>query len=273
MYITNNPELASIADEAGVDYLFIDMEYIGKSERQKGLDTVQLHHTIKDIQLIKKTLSKAKLLVRVNKIHPATNDYISSEDEIDQAIENGADMLMLPYFKTLEEVSFFLKTVNGRCQTMLLIETPEAVEILDEILKLKGIDSIHIGLNDLSIGYKKSFMFELLADGTVENICSKIQCANIPYGFGGIAKLGYGAIPAEMIIQEHYRLKSSFAILSRSFFNEKDYINYSESRKCFIHELNKIREFESQCLSITNESFEENRKKILYLVNKEKINA
>ena len=41
MYITNNPEVAEIAQNYGVDRIWIDMEYKGKDERQKGLDTVK----------------------------------------------------------------------------------------------------------------------------------------------------------------------------------------------------------------------------------------
>lgn len=39
---------------------------------------------------------------------------------------------------------------------MLLLETPEAVSVVDDILKLKGIDEMFVGLNDLSLGYGKS---------------------------------------------------------------------------------------------------------------------
>ena len=45
-YITNNKDIAQIAQAAGVDRIFIDMEYIGKDLRQGGMDTVQNHHTI-----------------------------------------------------------------------------------------------------------------------------------------------------------------------------------------------------------------------------------
>ena len=41
MYITNQPEIAKIADKNGVDRIFIDLEKIGKRERQGGMDTVQ----------------------------------------------------------------------------------------------------------------------------------------------------------------------------------------------------------------------------------------
>ena len=50
MYITNRTDIASLAQDAGVDRIFVDMEYIGKELRQGGLDTVQSHHTIDDIK-------------------------------------------------------------------------------------------------------------------------------------------------------------------------------------------------------------------------------
>lgn len=49
MYITKHPEIAQIAEEAGVDWIFVDMEFIGKDVRQSGLDTVQNHHTVDDV--------------------------------------------------------------------------------------------------------------------------------------------------------------------------------------------------------------------------------
>ena len=168
MYITNRPEIAQIAESAGVDRIFVDLEYIGKADRQSGLDTVKSKHTLDDVRIISKAITMAELLVRINPIHEATEEYCSSKEEIDIAIANGADIIMLPFFKTLNEVAQFLTYVNGRVKTMLLLETPEAVEIIDEILQLKGIDYIHIGLNDLSLGYGMKFMFQLLADGNLE---------------------------------------------------------------------------------------------------------
>ena len=34
MYITNNPRIAALADEAGVDRIFVDLETVGKQLRQ-----------------------------------------------------------------------------------------------------------------------------------------------------------------------------------------------------------------------------------------------
>ena len=260
MYITNRPEIAQIAETAGVDRIFIDLENIGKSERQGGMDTVQSHHTLDDVKIISNVITTAELLVRVNPIHNRTEEYVSSEEEISTAIKNGADIIMLPFFKTVEEVKRFLTAVNGRAKTMLLLETPEAVEIVDDLLCLEGIDSIHIGLNDLSLGYGMKFMFELLTDGTVERLCTKFCKKNIPYGFGGIASLGKGLVPAEMIIKEHYRLGSTCAILSRSFCDVDKVNDTGEIKSIFVNGMREIREFESECekhiYNLINNKFE-----------------
>ena len=167
MYITNNPEVALIAQSAGVDRIFVDLEYIGKEARQPG-DTVKSKHTLDDVKKIRGVISKSDLLVRVNPIHE------NSKYEIDTAIRNGADIVMLPYFKTVEEVRQFLQNVDGRAKTNLLLETEEAVDCLDEILSLDGIDEIHIGLNDRHLSYHLQFMVEPLANGRVARRIDKI---------------------------------------------------------------------------------------------------
>ena len=60
MYITNNPRVAKIADRSGVDRIFVDMEYIGKDDRQKGLNSVKNRHTLKDVKRIKAKIKKAE---------------------------------------------------------------------------------------------------------------------------------------------------------------------------------------------------------------------
>ena len=83
------------------------------------------------------------------------------------------------------------------------------------------IDEVFIGLNDLSLGYGFNFMFKPLADGTVDKIIEKFKAKKLPYGFGGVASLGRGALPGEKVIAEHYRLGSTCVILSRSFCNTR----------------------------------------------------
>lgn len=267
MYITNRPEIAQIAESAGVDRIFVDMEYIGKSERQGGMDTVQYHHTVEDVATIKSAITNADLMVRINPIHEETEQYCSSKEEIDDVIANGADIIMLPYFKTADEVRKFIELVDGRVRTLLLIETVEAVEIIDEILAIDGVDEVFIGLNDLSLGYKKKFMFELLSDGTVEKLCFKFKQKGIPYGFGGIASLGKGLLPSEYIIREHYRLGSTCAILSRSFCNVNKINHMGTISSTFVNGIREIRELEAECQKYIN-YFTDNKLEIAKQVKK-----
>lgn len=249
MYITNKPEIAQIAESSGVDRIFVDMEYIGKTERQGGLDSVKNHHTVEDVRRMKQAVESAEVLVRVNPIHEATSEYTSSEQEINEVIRAGADIIMLPYITSVKQVKDFVRYVGGRVKTMPLIETPESAEAIDEILEIDGIDEIYIGLNDLSLGYHKKFMFELLADGTVEGLCLKCKLKGIPYGFGGVASLGKGMLPSEYVIREHYRLGSTCAILSRSFCNVDKVKHIGIISSTFIDGVKAIRELEEECES------------------------
>ena len=246
MYITNNPSVANIAEQAGVDWIFLDMEFIGKDKRQGGLDTVQNHHTVEDVRVIKDAVSQAKVLVRVNPIHDALPDYPSSKDEIDEVIEAGADIIMLPFFKTIEEAKLFIELVDGRAKTCLLLETAEAAMLIDEILKIPGIDMIHIGLNDLHLSLGMKFMFQLLTDGIVESLANKIKAKGIPFGFGGIARLDTGAVPGKYVLKEHYRLGSRMVIVSRSFCNTDRISDLDEIKKIFVTGIAEIRRLEAE---------------------------
>ncbi|MGD6802088.1 aldolase/citrate lyase family protein [Rossellomorea aquimaris] len=253
MYITNQEEIAKIAENSGVDWIFIDLEINGKDARQGHLDTVISRHSIEDVKKVKKVLTNSKLLVRINPIHEG------SKEEIDKVIKDGADIVMLPFFKTKEEVELFVNYVNDRANVCLLCETSEAVEDIDSILTVQGIDYIHIGLNDLHLSYKMNFMFELLANGTVEMLCKKFESQGIQYGFGGIAQLGQGTLPAEKIIAEHYRLGSNMAILSRSFCDTKINNDYGLIEEIFKYGVNDIRDFESNLIHNNKNFFLENQ--------------
>lgn len=262
MYITNKPEIASIIDKLGVNRVFLDLEINGKDERQGHLDTVISRHSIDDVAKLRKVIKNGKLLVRCNPI------FEGSKEEIDKIISDGADIIMLPYFKTVEEVKTFVQLVNGRVKTDLLFETPQAVELVDEILEIDGIDEVHIGLNDLHLGYGLTFMFELLTNGVVDKLCESFKNHGVPYGIGGIAALGKGALPAEFVIAEHYRLGSSCAILSRSFCNLKEIDSLEEFTELFSKGLTNTRNFENKLMGENEDYFESNRKLVTKIVAK-----
>ena len=260
MYITNDPNVARIARKHGVDRIWIDLEVRGKAARQQGLNAVLSHHSIEDISKVASAVGRPDLLVRINPL-----DH-SSKKEIDLVIDAGADMIMLPMWRSADEVNTFVKLVDGRVKTILLIETAEAVDCLDEVLEAGGFDEIHIGLNDLHLSYGLTFMFELLTNGTVENLCKKIAAYNIPYGFGGIARIGQGLIPAENVILEHYRLGSTRAILSRSFCNANLITDTDELDRIFAKNMAELREFGRFAANADQKTLEENKQALKFCV-------
>lgn len=272
MYITNQPEVAVIAENAGADRIFVDMEYIGKSLRQGGMDTVQSHHTVEDIQKLRKVVKKAELMVRCNPIHEKTADYCGSQEEIDAIADSGADVIMLPYFKTPGEVEKFVRMVDGRAKTFPLAETREAAENMDEILQVDGIDEIHIGLNDMSLSYGYSFMFQLLANGTVDRLAEKFRQKGLTFGFGGIASLTGGLLPGSHVLKEHYRLGSKRVILSRSFCNTAKTESLDQVREIFHTGIRDIRNLERICQT-TSIDYEENHRivqeKVAQIIHKD----
>lgn len=262
MYITKHPEIARIAEEAGVNWIFVDMEFIGKDCRQGGLDTVQNHHTVEDVANIRAAVTKAKVLVRINPIHDTMDDYPSSEEEIEAVIQAGADIVMLPYFKTTEEVHRFIGYVGGRAKTCLLVETPEAADLLDQIVEIDGIDMIHIGLNDMHLALKMKFMFQLLTDGSVDKWTRIIAQKGIMYGFGGLASLNGGAVPGRMILKEHYRLGSQMVIVSRAFCNTDNMTDLDKVRSIFNNGIADIRKMEKEMNKLSKEDFKNNHKAV-----------
>lgn len=257
MYITNDPAVAKIAADAGVDRIFIDMEVLGKAERQGSMDTVQSHHIPEDITRVREAVGQnIEILARINPLNS------SSQAEIDISIDSGADVIMLPMWRTENDLRHFVQMVDGRAKTMPLLETDTAAENLPEAVKTLGIDQIHIGLNDLHLCYHQKFMFQLLADGTVDRLCTRLRDANIPYGFGGVGRPGSGTLPAEYIIGEHIRLGSQYVILSRSFCNTANISDLNEIRRIFMSGVAEIRSVERACAVWTQEQFAENHRRV-----------
>lgn len=211
MILCDTPEAAVEAQAAGVDRIFYDLEYIGKAERQHGRNTVLSHNDIEQLPALRKVVTTSKLLVRTNPIH----SY--SAMEVDKAISYGADILMLPMVMDEHDVEQYVRMVNGRAKICIMIETAAAMARLDKILAVPDVDELFIGLNDLHISMGLTFMFELLSDGLVEYIAGKCNQTGMPFGFGGIARIGEGMLPSDNILGEHIRLGSSSVILSRTF--------------------------------------------------------
>lgn len=256
IYITNDPELAQYAQDCDVDRIMIDLEVLGKKERQGHLDALISNHSLQDINTVRNVLNNSKLQVRVNPMRPG------SEREINEVLSRGADIIMLPMFKTSGEVEKFISIINGRAAVSLLLETSQALVRIDDVLRVDGIDEVHIGLNDLHLSMGLDFMFELLSGGIVEYIATKTKNKGIRFGFGGISRFGTGIVDPRLVLSEHVRLGSQIAILSRNFHAEAKSLNELTRLIDLADEIKKLR----LCISHLSKSSEDD-----LLCNREKI--
>ncbi len=221
--ITNDPDFARRCDDLGGFRLFVDLERLGKAQRQAGRNTFISAHELDDVARIKRVLRRSKLMVRVNPLHDGT------AREVAAVLERGADLLMLPMFMRGEEVRRFAALVAGRAPIVPLLETAGALECLDDWIATPGLAEIYVGLNDLHLSLGQRFMFEPLALGLVDRVAATARRQGLAFGFGGIARMNEGQVSGHDVLAEHLRLGSGSVILSRTFHRPDDALPFEDA--------------------------------------------
>jgi hypothetical protein len=231
--ITNDPAFARRCDALDGLRLFVDLERTGKAERQAGRSTFISTHELADVGRIKGVLRQSRLMVRVNPLHAG------SPDEVASVLAQGADCLMLPMFAGAGELRAFSAIVAGRVPIVALLETAGALRSVQEWAATPGLQEIYVGLNDLHVSLGQPFMFQPLADGTLERVAAIAHASGLRFGFGGIARLDEGLLPGRDVLCEHLRLGSGAVILSRTFHR-------ADSDAVFEQEIAALRAAEAQ---------------------------
>jgi hypothetical protein len=259
-FITNSIELASFAVANGVDRIFVDLEILGKVQRQGHLNTLISRHNVADVAALRPYVPEGCLHVRINPVHGGT------QDEVDKVIAAGADVIMLPMFHGPAEVAQFVAAVGGRAHTSLLVETVGAMHSLAHCIEIAGVDEVHIGLNDLHLELGNRFMFEPIADGLVDRMAMILNDAGMPFGIGGVARVGEGLLPAELILSEHARLGSTGAILSRTFHRQAVNAAEIEAQMDFAAEIRALRYTYAEHLGTGAQQLARNHEKLATIV-------
>ena len=235
IFITNHPDTAKIAYQSGVQRFMVDLEIEGKQERQGHVDTFISTHQFSDISLIRKAVPDAEVLVRLNKYGPHTCQ------EVEQAVNLGADIIMQPFFLSYQDVLEFSEYIPSDIGFIPLFEHYAVLELLEEIFAIQKISEVYLGLNDLHLSRQQKFVFEPLANGDVDLFAAQAKAANFSFGFGGVAMPGEGDFSAYDVMKEHARLGSTRVILGRAFrkFFEGD-STFSEQEKLMTQALAKL---------------------------------
>ena len=220
--ITNDPKQAQNLSKCGIQQIMVDTEIMGKVERQGHKDTIISDHSLNDIIVLKNLSLEAEIICRINPFHNRTF-Y-----EIDTAIRNGADVIMIPMITSMEDYQSMVSMINNRAKVLPLIETPYSFFKLSEILDYSKLTQIHFGLNDLCISLGMKNLFEVLLSQTFQDTVSNLKTSGLTKGIGGIGDPQISQRVSPLALLNRYmKCGSNSVILSRSFFTnstEKEYI-------------------------------------------------
>jgi hypothetical protein len=210
--------VAARADAAGIDRVGLDLERLGKAERQRGLGTWVSPHTEADLAALAPVLRRAALFARVNPLNP------DSPREIEAVIALGARVLMLPMVATGAEAARFVDLVGGRARVVLLVERREALATVGGLAAVPGVDEIHVGLNDLALSLGLANRWLLLAGERLAVAAAAVRDAGKRFGFGGIGAVDdvTQPIPTDLVYAEYARLEATAALVARAFPLEGD---------------------------------------------------
>lgn len=232
---------------------FVDLESLGKAERQGHLSTWKSQQTIEDVTKIREVVPSAELLVRIDPLHAG------SAVQINEVIARGADAVMLPMFHDADTLARFLDLLADRAQPVPLFETARAVKAIPDIAPKLGLTRLHIGLNDLHLDLGQTFLFEPMANGYLEAPCAALKDANISFGIGGVARAGEGIVSPEFLLGEHVRLGSTTAIISQAFHNNASNLNALKDSIDFPAEITRLRAIYCNFKEMDQHHLEQNR--------------
>ena len=251
--ITNLPDFAGFAARCGVPRIMVDLERMGKQARQQGLGTFISDHLPQDVAPVRAAAPRAHLIVRINPWHAG------SAGEVEQALRDGADSLMLPMFEQPAALQSCAEAIGGRAGLIALLETRGALHSLQQWIDLPGLSEVYVGLNDLHRQLGCAFMFEPLADGTVERVARAVHAHDLRFGFGGIARLDEGLLPGRVVLGEHLRLGSQSVILSRTFNREMFEDPQSDWKSVYREQLARLQHCEAVLAARSAEEVENDR--------------
>jgi hypothetical protein len=211
---TDDPEVARRADAAGVERVGIDLERLGKAERQRGLGTWISPHREEALDSVRAELSSASLFARVNPLNPG------SGREVDGVLARGAEVVMLPMVATADEAREFVRLVGGAAGVVLLVEQIGALRRIGELAAVDGVDELHIGLNDLALSMGVRNRWLALAGDLAVHAGVAVRAAGKRFGLGAIGRAGDAGLPVPtgLVYAEYARTGATAALVSRSFF-------------------------------------------------------
>lgn len=206
LFVNDQAEAVS-AVQAGFAGVVVDWEAPSEAGRQVNSESHQSHPDI-----VLGSVSAAvhcPVMCRVNQYSEITGA------EVARALSLGASSVLLPMVRKFQDALDFKNIISGKAKWGLMIETPEALEIAQQLAELEP-DFVYVGLFDLMYTRGRKNLFEPLINGEVTAL--RRQFRHIPFGVAGLTVIDRGApIPSLELLKELSYQNCDFTFLRRSF--------------------------------------------------------
>lgn len=180
--VTRDPVWAAAGAKAGVEYVGVDIERLGKAERQSHIKNARINdHELHHLDDVAKAAPGVPLFARLNPLHAGT------QAEIEEALRRGVSALMLPQFRDAVPLREFFDIVAGRAGVIPLLEDVAAMDHLDEILDLCVNDELMFGINDFSRSLGLGHPMRMALHPEMAEVARAAKAKGVPFGWGGIA--------------------------------------------------------------------------------------
>ena len=269
VYKTLSSEIASIAVECGVNIIMVDLGKLLKETKDYKITfgwafdyDAFMQDCLTKIKEIKASIGDKKLRVVV------TTEM--GDSVIDELNNIGVDELYLSQWTEVEEVRRFASKVGGKQIIGVVFNSNDEIALADNVfglnIKEAYIDTLEL-YDDCIEEYK------MIANGTIEKICSKAKESNVAISFGDVRFIKSYPSEAEFLIAELCNVNASSVLLSRTFNGcyEDKYLN--EAPIELSKNVSFVREQENKWSSASKESILDQRKRMLedYLIAKKNI--
>lgn len=191
-----DPNISEIAGDAGFDFTWIDMEH-GALNIETVLEHVRAARGTDMAPIVRVPWNDPVLIKPVLDFAPAgvIIPMVNTREEAEKAVAacryplegvRGCGGIRRGARYGAEPFGEYLDKSKNDPMIIIQIEHIKAVENLDEILKVKGIDSICVGPGDLSASMGKlGDSGNIEVEDTIDLICRKAQIAGVMVGSVG----------------------------------------------------------------------------------------
>lgn len=155
------PTLAEIAGLTGFDFIWIDAEHGPLSERDAE-DMVRAAEVRRTIPLVRVPANKSEIISRFLDIGAmgVIIPGINSRAEVEAAVKavkynpegfRGLTSTRTADFGLKKKLAEYVTEANSETIVLVIIETPDAIDQLEDILSVEGLDGAIFGGTDLSV--------------------------------------------------------------------------------------------------------------------------